>query len=368
MKIMMITAADSIHAVRWANAFAQRGHEVVFVTLPDHREKSDSFSEKVTIHYLPFGGTKGYFFNALYLRKIYKSIKPDAVNVHYASGYGLLTRLARIEHTVLSVWGSDVYDFPQRSLLHKLIVKKNILYANRIASTSTIMAERVRRLINDPDYDIAITPFGVDTAKFNPVGNEALSKSFFWFGLVKKLTYKYGIDYVINAFSDFYSSWKAEGERGREPHLFICGKGENKAEFERLVDEKGLKDVVIIEGYIPNNMIPAYLRSIDVFCLGSQLDSESFGVSAVEAMACGVPIIATDVDGFKEVVVNEETGYIVDRKNSKEMTEKMHMLYYDRSLREILGQNGRDRVISLYEWSKNVNSLLRVIEEVSSNE
>lgn len=367
MKIMMIAAADSIHAVRWANAFAERGYEVFFVTLPDHRERGDSISKKVAIYYLPFGGKKGYFLNVIKLVSVYKSITPDVVNVHYASGYGLLMRLARLKHTVLSVWGSDVYDFPQRSLIHKRIVKNNIMYADRIASTSIIMAERVRHLIDKPKYNIAITPFGVDTAKFSAKGNKALSESYFWFGLIKKLTYKYGIDYVINAFSDFYLRWKAEGKKGKEPHLFICGKGENKAEFERLIDEKGLNDVVIIEGYIPNNTIPNYLRSIDVFCLGSQLDSESFGVSAVEAMACGVPIIATDVDGFKEVVVNNETGFIVSRNNSQEMTEKMYILYKDKSLRDRFGQNGRQRVISLYDWNENVNSLLQVIEDVSSS-
>lgn len=357
MKIMMLAAGDSIHAVRWANAFVEREHEVHFVTLADHKERGDSFSDKVIIHYLPYGGSLGYIRNALPLNKLYKQIDPDVVNVHYASGYGTLMRLAKLKKTVLSVWGSDVYDFPYRNSLARHTVVKNLKYADRLASTSNVMAEQVRVLLNDENKSICITPFGVDINKFTPEGDKALENKYFWFGLVKKLTYKYGIDFVINAFSIFYQRWKSEGSIGLEPHLFICGKGENREDFENLVIEKGLNDVVKIEGYIPNEKIPSLLRSFGVFCLGSQLNSESFGVSAVEAMSCGIPIIATNVDGFREVIDDGKTGYIVDKANVFRMSELMHLLYNDKEHRKELGENGRKRVISEYNWEENVRTL-----------
>lgn len=368
MKIMMITAADSIHAVRWANSFIERGHQVDFVTLADHGPRGDSFSEKINIHYLRFAGSKGYILNAFELNHLWKSLKPDVVNVHYASGYGLLVRLARLKKVVLSVWGSDVYDFPDKNKLAHRIVTKNILYADAVASTSHCMAKQVEHLIGNTEREITITPFGVDVDIFKSLDKEDndIAKNTFTFGTIKKLTYKYGIDYIINAFAIVFDKYKKMGANNYpEPRLFICGKGENRENFERLRDELGLHDHIIIEGYIPHDKIPKFMNRIDVFCLGSISSSESFGVAAVEAMACEIPIVATDVDGFKEVLIDKQTGYIVPKKDAKAMAEKMWELYLDEDKRRRFGVNGRQHVLNKYVWDDNVNALLTLLGKVS---
>ena len=353
MKIMMITAADSIHAVRWANAYAQRGHEVVFVALNNHREKGDKFNPAIKVIYLKYGGVKGYFLNASSLRSIWRQEKPDMVNVHYASGYGLLARLARIHPYILSVWGSDVYGFPSQNWLNKQIVVRNINVADRIASTSNAMADQVRRLIHDPKREIIISPFGVDTDKFCPEGTKAFSEEgVFYFGIVKKQIYLYGIDMIIKAFSRLKKRWEDNGRIGPIPKLFICGKGENKKDFEMLRDSLGLQEDVIIEGYIPNDKIPSVIRSLDAFCLGSI--KESFGVSAIEAMSCGKPVIATATDGFKEVMT-EKTGIIIPVGDEVKMADEMWYLYSHPEICKKYGEEGRKRAISEYSWEKNVD-------------
>lgn len=365
---MIVTAADSIHAVRWANTFNDRGHEVVFVAIKGHEVRNDSLNSKIKVVYLPVSGSKGYIFNALKLRKIWKAESPDITNAHYASGYGLLVRLARIHPLVLSVWGSDVYDFPMESSFKRKIVIKNLRYADAIASTSNCMAEQVKKLIGAPERNITITPFGVETDVFSPEGPVRLKDNkVFLFGTVKKLTYKYGIDYIIKAFSLFYGHWKKEKkDTDLMPHLFICGKGDDKTDFEKLRDQLGLHDLVEITGYIPHEEIPALLRSVDVFCLGSIKESESFGVAAVEAMSCGVPVIATDVDGFKEVMIDGKTGFIVPKKNEEALAEKMWELYWDSEKRIQLGNNGREHVVQNYEWNNNSSILIDLLYKVAN--
>lgn len=365
---MLIAAANSIHAVRWAKAYADLEHEVYFVAIKGHemREDGDKFPTGVNIHYLPFGGTKGYFLNAPILHKLWKRFKPDVVNVHYASGYGTLARLSHIHPYVLSVWGSDVYDFSQKGKINKRFVIKNLLCADAIASTSYVMAEQVRGLLNDSNYPITITPFGVNTKHFTPDGEAVPPKkeNQFLFGTVKTFTYIYGIDYILRAFRLFLNQWQADGNIGKTPHLFICGKGKNRLDFEKLRDELGLQEYVDIHGYIPNEKIPMLLRSFDVFVLGSVVN-ESFGVAAVEAMSCGLPLIATDVDGFREVMVDGETGYIVPRKNVAAMVKKMWELYQNKELREKMGKNGRTRVLQLYDWSDNVQILVNLLKNTA---
>ena len=190
----------------------------------------------------------------------------------------------------------------------------------------------------------------------------------FLFGTVKKLTYKYGIDYILQAFKLFLDKWKENGSVGKVPHMFICGKGENKADFEKLRDELDLQNSVEIKGYIPNNQIPAIMRKFDVFCLGSIVDSESFGVAAVEAMACGLPVISTDVDGFTEVMKDGVTGFVVPRKDITAMADKMWALYENKELRKNMGASGREHVYRMYNWEDNVLELENLLKNVSGKE
>ena len=368
MKILLLSGADSIHTVRWANAFANRGHKVHLVTVSDHVVRKDKLTDNVSIHYLKFPSPWGYYLNAITLHRLCRKIDPDVISVHFASGYGTLARLARIHPYVLSVWGSDVYDVPYQSKLKNIIIKRNLRNADALASTSHAMAVQTRKVLGDDSVNIAVTPFGVDLDQFSTdVTPASKDENIFLFGTIKKLTYKYGIDYIINGFNMFLKDWKASGSKGKTPHLYICGKGENITDFIELRDSLGLADYIDIEGYIAHELVASKIRSFDVSCFGSELDSESFGVSAVESMACSVPVIATDVDGFKEVIVDGETGYIVPRKNAEAIAQKMKVLYEDSKKREMFGKNGRKRVEQLYNWDDNVILLENELKKVARN-
>ena len=115
-------------------------------------------------------------------------------------------------------------------------------------------------------------------------------------------------------------------------------------------------------GYINNDKIPEIYANVDIACFGSRL--ESFGVSAVEAMACEVPVIATDADGFKEVIEDCKTGFIVNQNDIKAMAEYMRWPYFNPKLRNELGQNARKRVMKLYDWNNNVDFMISIYEAV----
>ena len=357
MKVLFISAANSVHTVRWVNALVERKQEVILVSLPNHREEANKINEKAKVLYLPVAGTKGYYLNALEMKKIYNQCRPDVVNAHYASGYGTLVRIARIPNVLLSVWGSDVYDFPYQSKWKMEIIKKNLLYAKYLASTSHIMAEQVGKLIGD--VAVNVTPFGVDIEKFKKMPE--VLHSGFNIGTVKTLDSKYGIDTIIKAFAIFYRDIPEK----EEVRLLIYGRGESEQELRQLCKDEGIQDQVTFCGFIPNNEIPIALNQMDVCCFGSRLNSESFGVAAVEAMACEVPVIATDVDGFREVIEPNITGYIISKDHPEQMAYALSKLYYAKEYRSQLGKNGRKRVIENYSWIINVDIMLKLYGYIS---
>ena len=115
MRVALLGPANSIHLQRWAAALAQRGHAVCVIS--QHRCERELLPESADVVWLPYSDTLGYFRNALRLHRVLAQWRPDLLNAHYASGYGTTAALCGFSPTLLSVWSSDVYDFPYESAL-----------------------------------------------------------------------------------------------------------------------------------------------------------------------------------------------------------------------------------------------------------
>lgn len=363
MRILFLSAANSIHTVKWVNALAERGHEVHLIYNAGHEPKNDVLANEIKCHPLKYSGGIGYYLNAKELGRITKKIKPDVINVHYASGYGTLARRAKISPILLSVWGSDVYDFPYESRMKNKILKKNIRYATELASTSFCMAEQLRKVMQDEKLEIAVTPFGVDIQKFDPkrysrkaAGTEII------IGNIKLLEAKYGIKELVTAFAKLKSEIESKSEKDLK--LYIYGDGSQRQEIEELISTLNMQNAVFLKGRVPNVKVPEVLNEFDIFCALSQLDSESFGVAVVEAMAMGKPVVVSDVDGFCEVVRDNETGYIIQRNDTDAVVSKLKELILNEDLRRQLGRAGRRRVEENYDWEKNVDTMLELYQKV----
>lgn len=361
MRVLFLSAANSVHTVRWVNTLAERGCKVVLVSEKNHHAKEEVISDKVKIIYLPFGGVKGYYLNASALQHIYKVGKFDVINVHYASGYGTLARMAKLPDIILNVWGSDVYDFPYESQFKEQILRKNLAYAGKLVSTSYSMAKQTEKFLVKK-RKISVIPFGVDIKHFKPKRRVKTNKEdSFVFGMVKTLSPKYGVETVIKAFKVFAQMFPQE--KKDEIRLEIYGKGELLDDLKSLAAKYHMENQIFFGGYVENKIIPSLLNQMDVFVLGSKKESESFGVAAVEAMSCELPVVATSVSGFKEVIEDGKTGFLVPVEDYKEMAKKMFILYDNARLRESMGKAGRKRVDELYNWDKNVDEMMKVYKE-----
>lgn len=363
MKICFLSAANSIHTIRWVNAMADRGHDVHLISALS--EKLDKSSNKVTLHKLPYIGPISYYLNARKVRKIIEKIKPDIVNAHYASGYGTLARLVTFTPTLLSVWGSDVFDFPYQSSVKRRILEKNLSAATQIASTSFVMKKQTEKFVK-PELPIVVTPFGVDVNKFRRIkGNVYRDK--IRIGMVKGLEEKYGPRYLIEATALLIDQLKKNGHKSilDKLQLVMVGGGNQLNELEVLVNKLGISPFVTFTGVIPHDRVPEMLNSFDIYCAPSTL-SESFGVAVIEASSCELPVIVSNVGGLPEIVKDGETGYIVEPKNSEEIADRLYELLLDEQKRRQLGKSGRKLVLSRYEWEDNVSKMEAVYDELVS--
>ena len=136
----------------------------------------------------------------------------------------------------------------------------------------------------------------------------------------------------------------ARATQGTEARLTLVGDGPDRAPAERLVDTLGIADRVQFLGM--RDALPELLAPADVFLLASS--EESFGLSALEAMSCGVPVVATSVGGVPEVVDAGRTGLLAPPDDQKGYAEALRTLLVDRALAERMGRAARQTVLERY--------------------
>ena len=362
MKICFLAGASSIHTVRWVNAMSERGHDVYLLTIHKPKER---IHDRVHVIEMPVPPPLGYYLNYPFAKKYLEKIKPDILNTHYASGYGTLSRLLNFHPTLLSVWGSDIFDFPYQNRWKYKIIVKNLNAATQIASTSMIMKYQVEKFIT-PKLPIVITPFGVDTNYFKPTEMKKNNEDIIQIGMVKRLEEIYGPKYLIQAIAILKSMLIESGKKSlsEKIRLLIVGGGSQYKELRLLSQELGISDIVRFTGSVSHSDVPKYLSEIDIFCAPSIL--ESFGVAVIEASACGIPVVASNVGGLPEVVRDNETGFLVEPKNPMKIAEKLYKLVIDEELRKEMGNKGRDFVKRYYDWDDNVKLMEKVYIDLIS--
>ena len=333
--------------MRWANALADRGVEIHIAT---QHPSAHGYDQRITMYALPHRNGLGYLLNRGRLQEIVDRVEPDLVNVHYATGYGTLASALERTCVVLNVWGSDVFEFPKKSFVHRWLVVRNLRRAHQLVSTSEAMAKQVRTIMRR-EVPIVIVPFGVDTSIFEPgvKGTEGPLVV----GTVKTLAPIYGIDVLLRAFA-----LVPERIAGRGVVLRIVGKGPQEAQLRALCSSLKLDHRVDLAGAVAHARVPEALAGMDVFVALSR--SESFGVAVIEASACGLPVVVSDVGGLPEVVDHGVTGLVVPANDPQAAAQAIMRLLADAELRKSMGSAGRAWMERSFRWEDCVDRMMAV--------
>lgn len=346
MKILILSSAESPHTIKWVNTLSE-DQKLSIILVSRHKLRS-KISDKVKFYQLRQKSKLSYLTSIFEFNSIIKKENPDIIHAHYASGYGTLAMLSRHDY-ILSVWGSDIYDFPSNTI-KKLIIKTNLKMAKKIYSTSHTMAKEIAKYTKK---QIKVIPFGVDTRIFNKNSNHEYSKTndSIHIGIVKVIDYKYGIDTLIQGFSIYNNRFNSNSK------LTIIGNGPQLQEMKDLASSLKVNEKINFVGWVDNKELPNFLNEFDIFVLTSRLDSESFGVAAVEASACYLPCIVTNVGGLTEVVKDGITGIVIPKDDPLSLAEKISFLVDNPGVRKKMGDQGRQNVEQNYNWTINVESM-----------
>lgn len=237
----------------------------------------------------------------------------------------------------------------------RLLVEKEILETvERIVATSPQEQEHMRSLVSQKG-EIDIIPCGTDIQQFGSVTREAARTRLEIDPEAKVVLYvgrfdpRKGIETLVRAVreSKFYES--------KQLQLIIgggCTPGNADAkECDRIagiVNELGMDECTSLPGCLSREILPAYYAAADVCVVPSHY--EPFGLVAIEAMACGTPVVASDVGGLQFTVVNEETGLLVPPQNVPAFNHAIDQILSHPQWQQELGKAAKKRVIDKFSW------------------
>jgi len=191
--------------------------------------------------------------------------------------------------------------------------------------------------------DYVIIPNGVDLDRFaNAQPYEELRDGTLNILFVGRLEQRKGLIDLLKAYNRLR-------KRRTDARLLVIGAGPKLREYKRFVGLRGIRDVEFL-GRVSDDEKVRYFASADIFCAPST-GQESFGIVLLEAMAAGVPIVASDIHGFKRVVERNVQGLLVEPRNSRALAAALYALARDRDLRHEMGDAGRARAPE-FSWDR----------------
>ncbi len=347
--------------------FNSKGHKVKIIA-PRYREEENYGKNVILVgdsFKFSWNGSKGnisYCFDMEELRAILDKENFDVLHFHNT---GLFTGLEilSLSHSTNVI---TLHALPDHSLFYNFTRPFINLFAkgvsDRFAGVIVIskpLLDYFGFLKKHVDGHLAVIPSGIDMKRFRPDNKKIEEfvdgkKNILFVGRLDK---RKGLPYLIDAFR--MVKRKADGVR-----LIIVGDGDDREMWERDVEKMNLTDVVFV-GSQTNEDLPRYYATADIFC-SPAVKGESFGVVLLEAMSSGKPIVAFANKGYREVLRDYDSRFLVKPKNTHGLANAILTLVNDRKLREKLGRWGL-KESRKYSWDVVGERVLKFYERIQSN-
>ncbi|WP_136467350.1 glycosyltransferase [Flagellimonas onchidii] len=329
---------------------------------PEKKENGDLLSPTFywAIHKIVKGilGRNNYFSNYGVV-KFLKNSHIDVVLANYGMSASHMVPPCKINKTPLIVifHGHDATD---KKILRRYKTKYTSLftYASHIVSVSEDMKQKLLEMGANPKK-VHVIPCGVKTSKFDVSTEVVKTKSFLAVG---RLTPKKGPLYTILAFHKVLQKY---------PDAKLTFVGNKNGLFEdcqKLITELQIPNSIFFTGILNQNKISDLMKSSLAFVQHSITapngDMEGTPVSIMEAASSGLPVVSTKHGGIKELVIHEETGYLVDETDEQGMANYMMKLCENPELAKAMGIKGRQHIERKYDQKKQLDKLCQLAREL----
>lgn len=332
---------DNIRVYRFTYFFHKKFHRLTYnYGVPENYKRSALAKIQVPFLILAFA------IKTLQIGKKY-----DIIHANWAiAGFGGLIAAKLLNRRfILTMHGAEIFKLKKHFLLCLLLRK-----TPRIITNSNYTMETIKNTYNLPDERFKVLPFGVDEnveasefrePKFWHIKFKIPSNARVVFSLGRLIERK-GFIYLLKAFKTLETKYN-------DLYLVIGGDGPEKHRLMRFIRDNGIKRVHLID-FIKDGELPYFFVNAFCFILPSIVDSEGdtegLGIVNIEALNYETPVISTNVGGIGDVIINRETGLLVNEKNPEGIAKAVEELRNSGGLYRKLQHQGKKYVASHFVW------------------
>lgn len=329
-------------------------------------------SDTVTVHSLPIGkNKKNIHYQSekdllLYAWKGYRFADTlfaehhfDVIHAFFTVPCGYMAmQLSRKYHVpyIVSLRGADVPGYSERFTLLYNILRPltRQIWKRALHVVSNSAGLRTLALTTNPQQEISIIPNGIDIEDFRPAEKKE-DDGYVRILCVSRLTPRKGIQYLVEAV-DLLLTKNPE----QKIELWIAGEGNATESLKQQVSELKREKNIKFFGLVKHSDLRQFYQTADIFCLPSL--NEGMSNTMLEALASGMPIVATVTGGTEELVSDGENGFYVKQKSAEDLAEKLETLIRDASLRKQFGEKSRMRAEKM-SWNNVASAYHEVYQK-----
>lgn len=362
MKILYFTRGQSPHDLRFLTALANTEHQIAVICL----ERSSGWQWPVGITELHWPdeelhtGLVNVFAAARAFKQIVAEFQPDVIHAGPIQQTAFVTALANCGPLLSMSWGSDLLLEADQNLLWQLITRYTLKHSTLLAADCQTVVKKARLFgFTGP---VAVFPWGVDLAHFKPGPVGILRKQLGWeekqvFLSNRTMESLYGVEIIAQAFA-------AASQKDDNLRLLLYGKGSLGSKIKAILKEAENAGKVHYGGFANLQELPEIYRSADVYLSASHSDGSS--VSLMEALACGLPALVSDIPSNQEWIESGKQGWLFQDGSVQDLTKKMLKIATDTDRRQF-AQNARQLAQDRADWQKNFAILLGAYQQVAES-
>ena len=358
MKILYFSKDFGPHDHRFLSALAGSGHQIFYLRLERGlRQTEDRPLPEGIEQVLWSGGKRPVRLTdgprlLLELRRILKHIQPDVVHAGPIQSCALLAALAGAHPLLVMSWGFDLMKDVESGFTWRWATRYVLKRADWF--TGDCQASHTRALqYGLPSGRKTIFPWGVDLEHFAPQPRREAPGQSQGFALFCNRSWEpnYGVDVLARAFVQV-------ARQRPDVRLLLLGGGSQAEMLKGIFASGEIEDRIDYAGQVPQADLPGFYRKADLYISASHVDGSS--VSLLEALACGLPCLVSDIPANLEWVSNGENGWIFSDGDVEALTARILQAVDNREILYEMGQAARCLAEERADWKKNSALLLDI--------
>lgn len=361
MKILYLSTNYTPHDYRFLSAMRDGGHEAYHVRLESNLRQTEDRPVPEGVEIVQWAGGNGKFRcqdlpkYVLSFRRVIKRIQPDLVHAGPIQTCAFVAVLAGFRPLLTMSWGFDLMEDAHKSRWMERVTQFVLRNSTFFTSDAQVTREKAVAYGMDPDRTI-VFPWGVDLAHYTPKNWSLVTDHSFTVFCNRSWEPRYGVDVLAQAFV------RAAGSRP-ELSLMLLGGGSQGGRIRQILLNGGVLDRVTFVGQVSQTELPRWYHRADLYTSPSHVDGSS--VSLMEALACGLPCLVSDIPANKEWVTEGENGWLFPDGVADALAAKILQAMDQRKLLPQIGRKARAVAEERADWKKNSAILMQVYERVS---